>query len=64
MGYQSTLVGRQVWEYKVVELSNGHEGGRKALNDLGKEGWELVSTISHRSLSTDVVAFYFKRPVE
>ncbi|HLH55263.1 MAG TPA: DUF4177 domain-containing protein [Verrucomicrobiae bacterium] len=56
------------WEYKVVRLSRGGDANhveapeavRQAqetlLNDLGKEGWVLVS-------QTDGRFFYFKRAV-
>ena len=51
------------WEYKVTNAhrarSEGPQAQREAqqvlLNDLGKEGWELVS-------QTDGYVFYFKRP--
>ena len=34
-----------VWEYKVVEQRWSDPTAReKSLNDLGKEGWELVTT--------------------
>lgn len=56
------------WEYKVVRLSRGgdanHVEGPEAvreaqetlLNELGKEGWVLVS-------QTDGRFFYFKRAI-
>ncbi len=52
------------WEYRVawphVPRSEGPLAQREAqqalLNDLGKEGWELVS-------QTDGHIFYFKRPI-
>ena len=56
------------WEYKVIRLARGGdanhsespEGVREAqerlLNDLGKNGWVLVS-------QTDGRLFYFKRAV-
>jgi hypothetical protein len=34
----------QRWEYKVVTLREGHY--TEALNDSGREGWELVSVAS------------------
>jgi hypothetical protein len=52
------------WEYKVASPhfadAGGHPAVREAqqalLNDLGKEGWVLVSQTEGRD-------FYFKRPV-
>ncbi len=56
------------WEYKVARLPRGGDANRAEspeavreaqetlLNDLGKEGWVLVS-------QTDGRLFYFKRPV-
>jgi hypothetical protein len=34
----------QRWEYKVVTLREGHY--TEALNDSGRDGWELVSVAS------------------
>ena len=42
------------WEYKKVFKPNEY-----ALEDLGKEGWELVATVGN--FDTD---FYFKRPLD
>ena len=58
------------WEYKVAILRRGEvpdannaprpratrEAQEALLNDLGKEGWQLVS-------QTDGRIFYFRRPV-
>lgn len=55
------------WEYRVARLPRGGDANRAEgpeavreaqetlLNDLGKEGWVLVS-------QTDGRSFYFKRP--
>jgi hypothetical protein len=44
----------QKWEYRVLELSGG--GGEKEINQLGREGWELVSESSfYRPSSTPVI---------
>ncbi len=34
----------QRWEYKVVSLRNGHY--TEALNEYGRDGWELVDVAS------------------
>ena len=36
----------------------------KRLNELGREGWELVSIEKISDLSHIAVAFYLKRPLE
>jgi len=47
----------QKWEYKIVILKGGsYEAREKTLNQLGVEGWELV-TIYDASIA------YLKRPL-
>lgn len=50
-----------MWEYKIVHRGTliagsrkGYESEQEGLNELGKEGWELVATLPGGSL-------YFKR---
>ena len=46
------------WEYLIVDGSG--EDLLKTMNDLGKQGWELVSVAGdHYS----VRSLYFKRPI-
>lgn len=48
------------WKYKQIRQNLDEEEplDEKRLNELGKEGWELVSVFSH-----DAIAYYyFKRP--
>lgn len=57
-----TTESRVRWEYKVVHATSaqvrGEMGGtQQLLNDLGKEGWILVSQDQGRG-------FYFKRPMK
>ena len=40
----------QRWEYKVVSLRDQHYTA--ALNEFGREGWELVSVISESVATT------------
>ena len=56
--------GYQEWEYKIVWKSYGQESSdgkvrnklsTRGFDELGKEGWELVSATSKK--------LYFKRPV-
>jgi hypothetical protein len=54
---------RNSWEYKVVPVT---DDGATVLNDLGTEGWELV-TIRTQEQSAGNVRYvrgyyYFKRP--
>ena len=50
------------WEYKIVEDSDASWTQiTKMLNDLGSQGWELVSTKGKKPGKLKV--FYFKRPL-
>lgn len=46
------------WEYRVVWLKNSEQRDQETLNNLGKEGWELVSVTCDYNVPT---AAYFKR---
>ena len=47
------------WEYKIINPhKDGNPNSEFELNELGKEGWELV-TISDRCWPTE--SWYFKR---
>ncbi len=43
------------WEYKTF-------GAEADINNLGAQGWELVAVSRNRDFS-EVLVFYFKRPV-
>jgi hypothetical protein len=47
------------WEYTHLELDKSFEEDSEALNKLGKESWELVSTVFIPG--TGLIA-YLKRP--
>jgi hypothetical protein len=34
-----------MWEYRAVYLDHDAEAAERALDDLGKDGWELVAVI-------------------
>lgn len=58
-GFGFQLRPAQKWEYKVEYHGTISE---KKLNELGAEGWELVSTeISIKNGDSNVTSFYFKR---
>ena len=52
----------QTWEYmfQVLELKNLEEDN-KQLNELGDSGWEVVSVLSRKPRSTDLLIL-LKRP--
>ncbi|WP_323676507.1 DUF4177 domain-containing protein [Halorubellus sp. PRR65] len=56
---------RQQWEYKVVDLSTSFlgksvEDPEDRLNELGRDGWELVEDLSEASGNSQ--SLVFKRP--
>ncbi|MEM6797866.1 MAG: DUF4177 domain-containing protein [Acidobacteriota bacterium] len=57
------------WEYKIVNIrSEGYRLNPDAhdhMNQLGSEGWELVSVtaVNFRSGATENISLVFKRPV-
>ena len=52
------------FEYKVMELDTYWESTiQKALNKLGREGWELVNAVHCRSSDSAQAEFIFKRPI-
>ena len=46
------------WEYNILTKLSGYS--TKELNDIGSDGWELCSIITHNSVYT----YYFKREVD
>ena len=68
----------QKWEYKHVNYEwriairgwkwedGGTQSQESRLTELGREGWELVSTVYHGNESGEIsrLHFYFKRPLE
>jgi hypothetical protein len=54
------------WEYRCERLgARGFPGPEGLLNDLGAEGWELVSTHAEEDVGGKPVAFhvFLKRPL-
>lgn len=57
--------GMQKWEYKIISVekvfytNNADKEIEKALNEMGKEGWELVGYVSFK---TYMLAL--KRPIQ
>ena len=41
---------------------NQKEQRSQVLNELGKEGWEIVSVISRETSKGTIFSFFFKRP--
>ncbi len=56
------------WEYHIINIrSENYRLDPKAvreLNELGEEGWELISisSVNFKSGATDNIAMVFKRP--
>ena len=56
------------WEYRIVENSDAaYSQIAEMLNDLGSQGWELVSVKGRKpgteSIFLKLNVFYFKRPL-
>ena len=60
VGAQKQSASKIVWEYKVLNYTCADD---KKLNDLGEQGWELVSVETHTRSggSYDCPNLYFKR---
>ena len=61
------------WEYKRYEFDTAYKQNRRSplphiagQNELGEEGWELVSVIAlaRRGQTVDSEVLWFKRPLE
>jgi len=63
-------IAQTVWEYKIItQQPQLGESATKALNDLGKEGWEVVAVVPQRlenreekNSQVSSVFIYLKRP--
>lgn len=54
---------KEKWEYKIIKI-NPYDLSEEKLNALGKEGWELVSTIPLSFLGiSEKVQYIFKRKI-
>jgi hypothetical protein len=57
------------WEYKIINIRSENyrldPNSASQLNQLGEEGWELVSitSVNFKTGATDNIAMVFKRPV-
>ncbi len=57
------------WEYKIINVRSENyrldPNSAPRLNDLGTEGWELVSitSVNFKTGATDNIAMVFKRQV-
>lgn len=50
------------WEYMVVSSAHGMLTGRDGLNEIGKDGWELVQILQVNNGSIGSL-YYYKRPI-
>ena len=53
-----TVAGRQMWQYRTVQLSTGATGG--TLDPVGMDGWEAVGLIQSGPMGATIL---FKRPL-
>lgn len=59
---------RQRWEYKIINIRSERyrldPDAASELNELGDQGWELISitSVNFKSGATDNIAMVFKRP--
>jgi hypothetical protein len=57
------------WEYKIINIRSENyrldPNAATQLNQLGEDGWELVSitSVNFKTGATDNIAMVFKRPV-
>jgi len=57
------------WEYKIINIRSENyrldPNSATQLNQLGADGWELVSitSVNFKTGATDNIAMVFKRPV-
>ena len=68
-GGKAQSASRATWEYKVVTLYGTNDTAPPNLtqfNQMGAEGWELVTALSEESVRGDrrqvKTEYYFKRP--
>jgi hypothetical protein len=52
----------QKWEYWVIK-KKGVPFGTSEMNEIGKDGWELVTIIEHPTDKTVGLLYYFKRAI-
>lgn len=58
------------WEYQIInDWEHGNPDSEEGLNELGKEGWELVSVVDHivKVISSGPLTgkrWYFKRRLQ
>lgn len=60
MSRQTVEAARQRWAYKVIDVSLNADKPELIANDLGNDGWDLVSV--RNKGNTMEVTLYFKRP--
>jgi hypothetical protein len=53
-----TVAGRQMWQYRTVQLPTGATGG--TLDPVGMDGWEAVGLIQSGPMGATIL---FKRPL-
>ena len=54
---------QQTWEYKVVYVPGARNLSEKAMNDMGAQGWELITfqSINNEGGTIGAGNYFFKR---
>ena len=54
---------QQTWEYKVIYVPGARNLSEKAMNEMGAQGWELVTfqAINNEGVTIGAGNYFFKR---
>ncbi|HKC64674.1 MAG TPA: DUF4177 domain-containing protein [Pyrinomonadaceae bacterium] len=60
---QRQRTAQQTWEYKVVYVPGARNLSEKAMNDMGAQGWELITfqAINNEGGTIGAGNYFFKR---
>ena len=54
---------QQTWEYKVIYVPGARNMSEKAMNEMGAQGWELITfqAINNEGVTIGAGNYFFKR---